>query len=257
MSTPPAYKCLGLRKAETSNNLLQRGRTIQQWLTSTEAPKKDDQLARAFLKGNTKATLRPISKEGRGGLLHLNDTIPSTNTKSLDILKSKQPPGQPMDPTTLVSEANDPPPIHPVIFDSIDAKSIRLAALCTEGATSPSGIDAKGWKRICTSFKSASDDICHSLALMATRICTTFVDPRGLGPFIACCLIALDKNCPIEICETVQRIIAYSQSFVLTSKMLLYLFNSAQVKWQAEVAVHAMNIAFNSEEAKSCIFGRC
>ena len=57
-------------------------------------------------------------------------------------------------------------------------------------------------------FKSTSNDLCHSLALLAKRLCTTFVDPKAL---LACRLIALDK-CPgvrpIGICETARRIIA-------------------------------------------------
>ncbi len=78
-------------------------------------------------------------------------------------------------------------------------------------ASGPSGIDAKGWRRLCTSFKSASNDLCHSLTLLARRLSTTFVDPKGLLPLLACRLIALDKNLgvrPIGVCETAKRIIA-------------------------------------------------
>ena len=61
------------------------------------------------------------------------------------------------------------------------------------------------------SFKSAADDLCHSLALLARRLCTSFVDPKGLSSLLACRLIALDK-CPgvrpIGICETTRRIIS-------------------------------------------------
>ncbi len=93
-----------------------------------------------MLKGNTKAALRLISEGSRGGVLHLSDTALSHGDESqsvLDILKSKHPSGQPVDPTTLV---DNPPAIHPIIFDSIDGKTIRSAALRTKGADGLQGL---------------------------------------------------------------------------------------------------------------------
>ena len=52
---------------------------------------------------------------------------------------------------------------------------------------------------------------CITLPLVAKRLCTTFVDPHALAPFLACRLIALDKHSgvrPISICEVPCRIIA-------------------------------------------------
>ena len=42
------------------------------------------------------------------------------------------------------SKATSPPDTHPVVFDSIQGKTIRAAALRTEGTAGPSGIDAHG-----------------------------------------------------------------------------------------------------------------
>ena len=64
-----------------------------------------------------------------------------------------------------------------------------------DGAAGPSGLDAAAWKRLCTSFKSASTELCDTLAAVARRLSTCFVDPSGLSAFVACRLIALDK-CP-------------------------------------------------------------
>ena len=64
---------------------------------------------------------------------------------------------------------------------------------------------------MCTSFKSAADDLCHSLALLTRRLCKEFVDPEAVAPLMSCRLIALDKNPgvrPIGIGEVVRRIIA-------------------------------------------------
>ena len=113
----------------------------------------------------------------------------------------------------------DPPSVHPVVYDQITASRIRSAALRTKGVAGPSGLDAHCWWRLCTSFKTTSNDICHPLALLAKRLCTTLVDPKGISPLLACCLIALDY-CPgirpICICETHRRIIA--KAVLLTTK---------------------------------------
>ena len=62
-----------------------------------------------------------------------------------------------------------------------------------------------------TSFKSASNDLCYSLAINAQHLCTNFVDPSAIATFLDCCLIALNKNpdvCPIRIGDTARQIIA-------------------------------------------------
>ena len=104
-----------------------------------------------------------------------------------------------------------PPETHPVVYDNIDARAIRSAAINTKGAAGLSGLDAHCWRSLCTSFHAASWDLCHSLALLARRLCVSFVDPSGLSAFLACRLIALDK-CPgvrpIGICECARRIVS-------------------------------------------------
>ena len=80
----------------------------------------------------------------------------------------------------------------------------------TSGAAGSSGLDAASWRRLCTSFKPASNDLCHSLAIAAQRLRTNFVDPAIVAPFLACRLIALHKNPgvrPIGIGDTARRII--------------------------------------------------
>ena len=83
-------------------------------------------------------------------------------------------------------------------------------ALQMDGAAGPSGLDSNPWKHILTSFKSHSTSLCHALAILAKRLCTSLVDPASLSSFVACRLIALDKDPrirPIGIGETVRRII--------------------------------------------------
>ena len=71
---------------------------------------------------------------------------------------------------------------------------ITTIILRIQGCSGPSGIDASGWHRMCTSFSKASSDLCNNIVMMARRICTEYVDPEVLSSFTACKLIALDKN---------------------------------------------------------------
>ena len=76
----------------------------------------------------------------------------------------------------------------------MDGSVIRAAALRTSGSTGPSGLDAYGWRCLCSSFKSASVELCCSIAILAHCLCTSFVDPEIVFPLVSCRLIALDKN---------------------------------------------------------------
>ena len=153
-----------------------------------------------MFQGECGAAIRSLSDEG---VLSEDDELPSGDSVS-DVLRSKHPPAQ-----GLVKEAISlpevlPPPPNPVIFERIDADLIRHAAKHTNGAAGPSSLDAHGWRRLCCTFKEVSAELCHSLALLARRLCTQFIHPSALAPKLACRLIALDKNPgvrPIGVCE--------------------------------------------------------
>ena len=81
---------------------------------------------------------------------------------------------------------NEPQDPYPLIFESLDANVIRAAALRVNGAAGPSGLDSHEWRRLCTSHKGASRDLCASLASVATRISTSYVHPSSLAPLLAC-----------------------------------------------------------------------
>ena len=246
-------------------DLLNEGITIQQRIKRTKSKQHNDETIKKMFvkemsKGNIKAALRLLTKFNRGSILHLSDIVSSTSDEKLtvlDVLKSKHPASTPPSEKSIIPAAHDPPTIHPVIFDSITAKTIRSAALRITGAAGPSGIDARGWRRLCTSFKSASDDLCHSLALLTRRLCKEFVDPEALAPLMSCRLIALDKNPgvrPIGIGEVVRRIIAKA-ILSLVSGDVQDAAGSLQLcagqKDGAEAAVHAMNKAFNKSDCEA------
>ena len=144
-----------------------------------------------------------------------------------------------------------------MIFECIDASSIRFSALSTKGAAGLSGLDAHCWRRLCISFKSASHDLHRSLALLSGWLCTTYIDPRSLSALFACRLIVLDK-CPgvrpIGVCDTARSII--SKAILTVTKGDL---QEATVSLQlcagqvagTEAAIHAMREAFlhNGTEA--------
>ena len=146
-----------------------------------------------MLKGNVRSALAMLDDLERAGApLHLSDPVspdkPSWTV--FDELQKKHPPGRPAQKEALLPPSTPKPDFHPVIFDALDSVSIRRAALRTKGAAGPSGVDAFCWRRLCTSFHSASDDLCSSLALVARRLCTNVVDPNGVSALVACRLIA-------------------------------------------------------------------
>ena len=146
-----------------------------------------------MFQGKISAAFQLLTQQGKGGVLHVHDpvdaSVPDSHT-ILDILKSKHPQAQLAFTDSVPLPFTDFPEIHSVVFDCINASSIRSAALHTKGSAGPSSIDAHCWRRLCTSFKTASEDLCHSLVQVARRLCTSFVDPRGPSALLACHLIA-------------------------------------------------------------------
>ena len=87
-----------------------------------------------MFEGKTKAALRLLSEQSKGGVLHLDDPIETENgqRKVRDILLEKHPPCQPVHNDAIIND--DTPDVHPVLLESLDAAVIRSAALYTSGA---------------------------------------------------------------------------------------------------------------------------
>ena len=242
------------------NDLVSEGRIIQRRIPKTNPGDSQKCLSRSFanlmFEGKTKAAIRLLSEEAKGGVLRLNNVADSHKTVR-NVLIDKHPSGQPAHPDSVIEGV--PPEVHPVLFESIDASMITSAALRMTGAAGPSCLDAASWRRLCTSFKSASNDLCHSLAITAQRLCTYFVDPSAISPFLACHLIALDKNPgvhPIGIGDTARRIIAKS---ILTVTRLDVQEAAGSLQLCAgqisgiEAAVHAVDSLFQREETEAIL----
>ena len=206
-------RCLSRRLALWLNGdigtLLSEGRTIQDRLRFNTSHPKPRNMIKSFsdlmLRGKVRDALRLLSKSDDKGVLSLSDVVsPNSNLTVYDVLESKHPPAQPPSIEFLVHPNSNASQVHPIVFERIDAHCIRSAVLRTFGAGGPSRLDAYGWRRLCTSFGKASNELCHSLALVAKRMRSSHVHPDGLKPLLACRLIALDKNPgvrPIGICE--------------------------------------------------------
>ena len=260
--------CLERRLASWTNGdldeLVREGRAIQQRLPKHGSARASGNLAHNFsnlmFMGKCKAALDLLSKDNNGGLLHLDDPADAKSPNSPTVreeLISKHPPGQPAYSSCILpSEPQDP---HHVIFDSLDADTIRSAALKVNGAAGPSGLDAHGWRRLCTCFKGASRDLCASLASVARRICSSYVNPTLIAPMLACRLIALDKNPgvrPIGIGDTARRIIAKALLSIAAPDIQdasgCQQLCGGQIAG-IEAAVHATRSAFESDDCEAVL----
>ena len=119
-----------------------------------------------------------------------------------------------------------------------------------DGATGPSGLDTASWKRLCTSFKSASADLCEALAATARRHCTTFVN-RDCLPSSPDRMEKCPGVQPIGIGETARRIISKAIATALGDNIE----NAAgplQVcaghQSGCKAAIHAMRQIFESQD---------
>ena len=243
------------------NSLVIEARTIQRQrekrTTMTNEAKSEGQMARTFSKlmmeGKVKAALRILAQDGNGGMLPLNNEV-------LEALREKHPARKPAVPSALItSDSRSQEPSHFILYDQLDGQLIRKTALKTDGAAGPSGLDAAGWKRLCTSFQYASTDLCDAMASTARRLCCSFIDPKSLSAFVACRLVALDKRPgvrPIGIGETARRIIGKA---ILTTirddiqEAAGPLQLCAGQEAGCEAAVHAMHQMFESPDVEAAI----
>ena len=176
--------------------LLVEGYTIQRHLQhSHRTPPADSSCIFACLvfQGKIKAAMRFLTEQSRGSFLPLSTQVGESTV--FDELVKKHPDPSPATPLSLINPGTtNLQSCDPVIFNCLDGDLIRRTAVRIEGFARPSEVDALGWRCLCTSFRSASLDLCHSLALVARRISTSFTDLEGLQPLLNCRLIALDKN---------------------------------------------------------------
>ena len=194
--------------------LLSEGKTIQNRLVrhsiSSNGIHQDCRAFELVMQGKVNSAIRLLDSSPAGGVLRLIDSCGGGNQTVRDCLIDKHPPAQSVDPSMIVPVSPNFDDFHPIIFDSITGSLIKSIALSTQGAAGPSWADAADWRRFCSCFKKSSDDLCSSLAAVARKLCTRYIDPVGISAFISGRLIALDKQPgvrPIGIGEVSRRII--------------------------------------------------
>ena len=246
------------------DGLMREGRTIQTHLKSRRScttQAEDEHNARVFSKlmfqGKTHAALRVISENSCAGLFSLDDQVDGKTV--FDILQSKHPPAGEVDLAALITLDFEPPKVHPVLFERLTSQSVRNSALRSQGSAGPSGVDAAGWKRLCTAFHKQSNDLCASIAAVGRRISTQIVDPGPLKALLACRLISLNKNPgvrPIGVCEVIRRILGKAILSVVADDV-----TSAAGPLQlccgqdagCEAAVHAMRTVFEADDTDAIL----
>ena len=111
----------------------------------------------------------------------------------MELLKEKHPEPQGVQLGSLLFGPIED--VSDTLCHEINGDMFRDAALRTKGLRGPSDIgDANGFKRIltCKSFKRSGSELCEAIASMTRRLCTDYVNPRGLETILANWLIPLD-----------------------------------------------------------------
>ena len=143
-------------------------------------------LMQLMFEGKTKPALDLLSGVHRGKhLVLINELVDADESLTVrKVLKSKHPPAAPLHNDCLITDTDPALIYHPVIFDALDGSVICAAALRTSGAAGPSGVDAYGWRRLCTAFRSASDELCNCVAILTRHLCASFIDPLIISTLI-------------------------------------------------------------------------
>jgi len=148
-------------------DLLNEGCSIQHHLQTNkgERPNFEDTANLLNLcQGKVKIALRFVSDKSRGSFLPVSAQI-WESTVLEKLIKKHPSPSSVSSSNLIVSDSTNFDHCHPAIFDCLTDEVIQKVVLRMDGAAGPSGVDARGWRRLCTSFRSASVDLCRSLAL--------------------------------------------------------------------------------------------
>ena len=250
-------KRLVLWKKGKDDTILREGRMIQRRLgdsrRATDPPNRAKIFANLVMTGQVNSALRYLSDDQGGGILPLSDDV-------MEQLKEKHPEPQGVQLGSLLfGPIKDVPD---TLYYEINGVMVRDAALRTKGSGGPSGVDANGFRRIltCKSFKRSGTELCEAIASMTKRLCTEYVDPRGLEAILANRLIPLDKGegavRPIGVGEVLRRIMGKCVTKV-TKPDVIDASGSLQVcaghKSGREAAIHAMRELFEHDNSDAVL----
>ena len=235
------------------DELLGEARAIQERLPRFPGRDRQEDKARKFAndmrQGKVSSALRSLDADKSGGVLPLN-------RKTIKMLEEKHPPPSESEGLRICGRQQTP---NSVIYDMITGELIWKKALQTHGSAGPSGLDAKGWRRLLSSTYCgrAADDLCSALANLARKLATT--SSRHIDALTACRLIPLEKEggCrPIGVGEVPRRIIGKCIMAVVNEDVRRAAGNLQVCAGQqagAEAAIHAMREIFNHDACEAVL----
>lgn len=235
------------------DELLEEARAIQKRPTRLPLNQKNENKARNFAdrmrQGKVASALRAINEEETGGVLPLTrDTILQ--------LKEKHPPPREMGGRRLQGCHQAP---NSVIYEMITGDMVWKKALQTHGSAGPSGLDARGWRRLLSSTLcgNAAGDLRNTMAALTRKLATT--NCHHIEALTACRLIPLDKKpgCrPIGVGEVLRRIIGKCIMAVVKEDVRSAAGNLQVCAGQqagGEAAIHAMREIFSQDDCEAVL----
>ena len=108
--------------------------------------------------GEVHSAISLITEHGKGEVLELTPEVRAA-------LRKKHPQAKPANPDVLLQ--GEVPAFNSILFESLTGDVVRKTVLVTQGAAGPSIGDAYVWRRMMTSFKLASVDLCDAVAGVA------------------------------------------------------------------------------------------
>ena len=141
--------------------------------------------------GKISIAILSLTVKAKGGVHSLTDKVDKKTV--LDVLRKKHP-----EPCKAISNylvGNEHPkslPYHQSIFEKLNASIVRKSAMKTHGSHGLSSLDANELRRLLTSFRLSSTDLCKLIAKLAIRIATSHLIFLLL-PHNSCRLIAFDN----------------------------------------------------------------
>ena len=234
--------------------LVEEARTIQKRLprqnqNRTGNVDKARKFANKMTQGKVSPALRILDDKQTGGVLPLNE-------ETINLLKEKHP--EPSESTALRLNGERQIP-NSVTFEEITGEMIWKKALQTHGSSGPSGLDARGMRRLLSSTLqgSSANNLCNALASLAKKTATATC--HHLDSLTACRLVPLDKNpgCrPIGIGEVVRRIIGKCIMSVIKVDVRNAAGNLQVCAGQqagGEAAIHAMREIYEHEDCEAVL----
>ena len=178
----------------------------------------------------------------------------------IEELKKKHPHQEPTHEEALIPEKNTI--VQPVIYEQIDAATIRRSAQNIHGSGGPSRIDADTWKNMICSNAHGSEgmQLAEEIASLSRRLCSEMIPYEYISTLMSCRLVPLKKQDdsvrPVGIGETLRRIISKAVVTLLKPDILEAtgcLQTCAGLEGGIEAAVHAMRHIFESDNCEAVI----